>query len=147
MNVLRAKLNELKNLFLSPQFGRFLLIGTINGCNAICVAYIVTHILPVNIAFIIGYMVSLTIAYFLNSHFVFKRRCNVERYLKFCLSYIPNFLIQNICVIIMFNWFGWHEIVSFALAAILGVPITYIMLNVLTFKNLKLKEKNNDNRN
>ena len=39
MNVLRAKLNELKNLFLSPQFGRFLLIGTINGCNAICVAY------------------------------------------------------------------------------------------------------------
>ena len=140
MNMLRANFSNLKKLFLSPEFGRFVLIGTINGFNAICVAYITTHILPVNIAFIIGYMVSLSISYFLNSYFVFKRNCTVERYLKFCLSYIPNFLIQNICVIIMFNWWGWHEIIAFLLAALFGVPITYVILNLLTFKNFKNKD-------
>ena len=147
MKILREKYDELKALFLSPMFCKFLLMGTINGFNGICISYIITHILPVNIAFILGYTLSVGISYFLNSYFVFKRRFTVERYVKYFISYIPNFIIQNICVIIMFNWFGWHEIVSFALAAIFGVPITYIMLNVLTFKNLKLKEKNNDNRN
>ena len=146
MNILRANFSKLKKLFLSPMFGRFVLIGTINGCNAICVAYIVTHILPVNIAFIIGYAVSISISYFLNSHFVFKRRFTIERYFKFCLSYIPNFLIQNICVIIMYNWWEWHAVIAFMLAAIFGVPITYIMLNLLTFKNLKNKGDYYDNR-
>ncbi len=137
MGILSDSRAKIKNLFLSPMFGRFIAIGFINGFNGIFFSYMISFLLPVNISFIIGYLMSVCISYFLNSYFVFKRRFTLERYFKFCISYIPNFIIQNICVIIMFNWLGWHEIIAFMLAAIIAVPVTYTILTLLTFKNVK----------
>lgn len=137
MNTLRFYIKKLKNVFLSPTFGRFVAIGLINGFNAVFFSYIFSMFWIVNISFVIGYCISLSISYFLNSRFVFKRGLTFERYCKFCLSYIPNFIIQNMCVFIMFNCLGWHEIVAFILAAVFAVPVTYVILNILTFKTVK----------
>lgn len=137
MGILKANYEKLKAFFLSPMFGRFIAIGLINGFNGIFFSYIISLFLPVNISFIIGYLISVCISYFLNSYFVFKRRFTVERYIKFCISYIPNFIIQNIGVIIMFNWLHWHEIIAFTLAAFIAVPVTYVILTLVTFKNVK----------
>ena len=136
MGIFKRSFEKLKNLFVSPMFGRFVAIGLVNGFDCVFFSYVFSVILPVNLSFIIGYLISLTISYFLNSYFVFKRNVTVERFLKFCLSYVPNFIIQNICVLIMFNFLDWHEIVSFILAAVFGVPVTYTILNLLTFKNV-----------
>lgn len=134
MGIFREKTEIIKKIFISPDFGRFIAIGLVNGFNGVFFSYVFSALFPVNLSFIIGYYMSVSISYFLNSFFVFKRRINVERYLKFCMSYIPNFIIQNICVFIMFNCLGWHEIISFILAAVLGVPVTYAILSLLTFK-------------
>ena len=136
MGILKDNYVKLKKIFLSPMFGRFVAIGLINGFDCVFFSYVFSALLPVNLSFIIGYLMSLTISYFLNSYFVFKRNFTVERFLKFFLSYVPNFIIQNICVLIMFNCLGWHEIISFILAAVFGVPVTYTILNLLTFKNV-----------
>lgn len=137
MNKLMFYIKKVKSVFLSPAFGRFIAIGLINGFNAVFFSYMFSQILGVNISFIIGYCISLTIAYFLNSFFVFKRRLTVERYCKFCLSYIPNFIIQNIGVFIIFNCLHCHEIIAFILAAVFAVPVTFIILNLLTFKTVR----------
>ena len=137
MSILNTSCKRLKAFFLSPMFGRFVAIGFINGFNGIAFSYIFSFVLPVNISFIIGYLISICISYFLNSYFVFKRKFTVERFLKFCISYIPNFIIQNICVLIMYNWLRWHEIVAFTLAAFIAVPVTYVILTLVTFKNVK----------
>ena len=137
MGILRDNYEKIKKIFLSPMFGRFIIIGFINGFNGVFFSYAFSDFFPVNLSFVIGYIISVTISYFLNSRFVFKRRVNVERFLKYYLSYVPNFIIQNICVFIMFNCLGWHEVVSFILAAVFGVPITYIILNLMTFKTVR----------
>ncbi len=137
MSILKTSQKNLKAFFLSPMFGRFVAIGFINGFNGIAFSYIFSFVLPVNISFIIGYSISICISYFLNSYFVFKRKFTVERFFKFCISYIPNFIIQNICVLIMYNWLCWHEIVAFTLAAFIAVPVTYVILTLVTFKNVK----------
>ena len=137
MNKLIFYIKKAKNIFISPSFGRFVAIGLVNGFNAVFFSYLFSKFWLVNVSFIIGYCISLTISYFLNSHFVFHRKLTVERYCKYCLSYIPNFIIQNIGVFIMFNCLGWHEIAAFIFAAIFGVPVTYVILNLLTFKTVK----------
>ena len=126
-----------RELFLSPMFARFVYLGFVNGFTGIFFSYIISFALPVNVSFIIGYYISICLSYILNSFFVFNRRITVERYLKFCLSYVPNFIIQKICVIITYNWMGWHEIASFTLAAFIAAPVTFVVLNLLTFKNAK----------
>lgn len=137
MSMLKDIIKKLKSIFLSPMFGRFLGIGLINGFDGVFFSFVFSIFLPVNVAFAMGYFISVCISYFLNSFFVFRRKFTVERYLKFCLSYVPNFLIQNICVFIMFNCLGWHEIIAFILAAVCAVPVTYVILNLLTFETIK----------
>lgn len=140
MDKLIGFLKKLKRVFLSPAFGKFVAIGFVNGFNSVFASYMFSLALPVNISFVLGYCISISISYFLNSYFVFQRKLNMERFLKFCISYIPNFIIQNICVFFMYNIFDWHEIVAFAFAGIFAVPITYVMLNILTFKTVKRKK-------
>ena len=94
-------------MFLSKQFFNFLIVGGINTINGILFSYIYSLFLEVNTAFIVGYITSMTISYLLNSTIVFKENMGFYKYIKFCISYIPNFIIQNICVLIFYNmWAG-----------------------------------------
>jgi putative flippase GtrA len=87
-----------------------------------------------NIAFSIGYMTSLTIAYVLNTIFIFHKKFGFFDYIKFTISYIPNFLIQSGVVFIVFNILGWYKLIAYILAAMIGIPVTYVILNVFAFK-------------
>jgi putative flippase GtrA len=51
----------------------------------------------------------------------------------FSLAYIPNFLIQNFVVLIFFNYLGWYKITAYALAAVIGVPLTFFLIKYFTF--------------
>ena len=141
MDKLIVFLKKLKRVFLSPAFGKFVAIGFVNGFNSVFASYMFSLVLPVNISFVIGYCISMSISCYLNSRFVFERKVNLERFVKFCISYIPNFIIQNVCVFVMYNILDWHEIFAFAFAGIFAVPITYVLLNILTFKTVKRKNK------
>jgi len=123
-----------KMLFASKEFIVFLIIGTINALNGVLFAYLFSLPFDVNAAFIAGYMTSLSISYLLNSLFTFKETLSLKKYLKFCFSYIPNFLIQNIIVLIFYNFLGWHKLFAYSLAAIIGVPVTFILIKYFAFK-------------
>lgn len=128
-----GKIKKLKNLFLSKEFFGFLFVGGINTINGILFSYIYSMFLGVNISFVLGYITAMTISYLLNSTLVFKEEMAFIKYIKFCISYIPNFIIQNIFVFIFFNMLGWNKLIVFALAAIVGVPITFIIMKFFAF--------------
>jgi len=113
----------------------FLIIGVINTINGIGFAYLYSLIIKnVNLAFIVGYLTSLTIAYLLNSFLTFKERLNLKKFIKFCISYIPNFLIQNTFVILFYNILNWEKLIVYSLAAIIGIPVTFLLLKLFAFK-------------
>ena len=132
--------SKLKKTFLSLQFIMFLIIGVINTINGIGFAYLYSLVINnVNLAFIVGYLTSLTIAYLLNSFLTFKEKLAFKKFIKFCISYIPNFLIQNGFVILFYNILGWEKLLVYCLAAIIGIPVTFLLLKLFAFRKKPVK--------
>jgi len=132
-------MKKIISFFFNKEFILFVIIGIINTFNGTVFSYIYSTFFNENIAFIFGYLSGLVIAYFLNSIFTFKAAVALNKFIKFAIAYIPNFIIQNVIVIITFNILGWHKLVAYLAAAAISVPITFVILKLFTFK----KETNN----
>ncbi|MBZ0314504.1 HAD-IB family phosphatase [Clostridium butyricum] len=128
-----GKVKKLKNIFFTKEFFTFLIVGGINAVNGIVFSYVYSLFLDVNVSFVLGYVTAMTISYLLNSTLVFKEDMGIVKYIKFCISYIPNFIIQNIFVLIFYNMLQWNKLIVFALAAIVGVPVTFIIMKFFAF--------------
>ncbi len=124
---------RLKDQFLCAEFITYALIGCGGIFSGIILAYLFSKFLQPNISFILGYITNITLLYFLNTHLTFHEKTNGNRYLRFLLSYVPNFIIQNICVIIFYNTLSFPELVSYLLAALIGGPITFIIVKLFAF--------------
>lgn len=136
-----SKIQKAKRFFFSKEFARFLLIGGINTFNGVLFAYLFSLILQPNLAFAAGYLLSLAISYLLNSFFTFHESLRFSKYIKFCVSYIPNFLIQNAFVLVFMNWLGFGKLITYILAAVVGIPVTFAMLKLFAFRKRKKENK------
>lgn len=134
---MESLVNKVKEVFFSKQFIMFVIIGVINTFNGVVFSYIYSSFLNENIAFVFGYISGLVISYILNSYVTFKEKLEFNKFIKFAVSYIPNFIIQNIVVLIVFNIMGLHKLIAYGLAAVIGVPITFIFMKFFAFKNNK----------
>ena len=106
-------IKRIKEIFLSREFILFLIVGVINTFNGTIFASIYSIFLNENVAFVLGYISSLIISYILNSFITFKEKLEVRKFIKFAISYIPNFIIQNIVVIIVFNILNYDKIIAY----------------------------------
>ena len=127
---MKALIDKILKIFLSKEFILFVIIGVINTFNGVVFSMIYSKFLDANLAFVVGYISGLFISYILNSYVTFKER------------YIPNFIIQNIVVLIVFNIMGLNKLIAYILAAIIGVPVTFILMKFFAFRE-KDKDKIN----
>ena len=127
-------IKKFKNTFFSKKFIIFVIIGIINTFNSTIFSYIYSEFFNENMAFILGYISGLFISYILNSLITFKKNLSFQQFIRFTISYIPNFIIQNVVVIIVFNIIGLNKLIAYLLAAIIGVPITFILIKFFAFK-------------
>lgn len=127
---------KLKQQFLSREFVLFLGVGVINAINGIVFASLYAKFLAsANLAFVLGYLTSLTISYLLNSWIIFREKLGLKRYIKFAISYIPNFVIQNLCVIVFYNILHFDKLVTFVIAVVVGVPVTFLAIKLFAFSD------------
>lgn len=126
--------NKIKTTFLTREFILFIIIGVVNTFNGVIFSYIYSSILNENISFVFGYISGLIISYILNSYITFKEKLEFKKFIKFAISYIPNFIIQNLVVMITFNIMGLDKLIAYILAAIIGIPVTFILLKIFAFK-------------
>lgn len=84
---------------------------------------------------VLGYLMSLLLAFFLNCRFVFKSRPTLKKMLKFFMSYIPNFiiyfLVSNFAIYTLEIPIFWGT----ALAVMLAGPITFVIIKFYAFGN------------
>lgn len=126
---------KLRRMFLSREFITFLFIGGINTLNGVLFSMLYNNIIPnANLAFAAGYVTSTVISYLLNSALTFKERLGIIRYIKFFISYIPNFIIQNIVVFIVYNTLHAPALTAYILAAVIGVPVTFALMKLFAFR-------------
>ena len=101
--------------FMTVQFVIFMLLGIVNTAVSVGTATLLdilhnAFLAPDNplrlIAehsrsnFIFGYIISIITSFFLNCHFTFHQRPTLKKFLKFPISYIPNFIFQYLMVFI-----------------------------------------------
>lgn len=124
--------------FFSLQFLTYAIVGTVNTVNGIILALIYSNFFDENLSFIFGYITGLLFSYILNSIVTFKQSLSFKKFIKYVISYIPNFLIQNIAVVVFYNILGWYKLVAYSLAAVVAVPITFLLMKYFTFGNKDL---------
>lgn len=124
---------NLRRHFFSREFLLFLAVGCLNTFNGSLLANALEHFLDTNFAFNIGYILANLIAYALNSRLIFHEPLALEKCLKFAVSYIPNYLIQNVIVFIFYNQLGFPSLAAFIIAAVLGVPVTFLAVKLFAF--------------
>lgn len=130
---MRKLLTGLKRTFLSKKFIGYCLIGIINTFNTAFFSWLAHFKVQENIAAYIGYFISLTINYILNSIIVFKNRLNLRRYLRFLLSYVPNFIIYTLVSLLTINIMQINQFWATVLATAAGAPITFVIIKLFAF--------------
>ena len=121
--------------FLSREFLSFLIVGGINTVSNVIFSTIYSLFIPnTTLAFFPGYITSNVVSYLLNSKLTFKERLGFVKFIKFFISYIPNFIIQTIIVWLFDNFIHGPSVIAYAIAAIIGVPVTFVFMKIFTFK-------------
>lgn len=132
-----------KRTFLNKKFIGFCLIGIINTFNTAFFSWLAHLKLQQNISAYIGYFVSLTVNYVLNSVIVFKNRLGIRRYLRFLLSYVPNFLIYTLVSLLTINVCHIDQFWATVLATMAGAPLTFVIIKLYAFGNRAKAKKDN----
>lgn len=125
-------IEKFKNIFFSKQFIIFIIIGIINTFTGTIFSYIYSSFLSATLAFFPGYISGLFVSYILNSFITFKEKLSFHKLIKFSISTIPNFIIQYVVVIIC-NIIGLDTLIAYVFAAVIGVPVTFILLKFFAF--------------
>lgn len=127
--------DKLKKEFWTKEFILFVVVGVINtlDCSLFAAVLMQYGIEDANIAFNIGYVMSNILAYLLNCWLIFPTRPQLYQYFKFALSYVGNAIIENVSVLVLYNWLGFAPVVSFVLAALISVPVTFLMVKIYAF--------------
>ncbi len=128
------KPSKTKNTFFSRQFLRFVVIGVINTVLCTIFSYVYSLFAEPNVSFALGYITSLVISYFMNSFITFKSALSWTKFVKFVISYIPNFIIQQTVVTLCLKVFDIHKLIAYVLAAGIGVPVTFVIMKIFAFK-------------
>ncbi len=130
---------KMKHTFFTPKFIRFVFVGCLNTFNGVLFSFLYSlFIKNATSAFIIGYITSLILSYLLNSFITFRdKNIKILKFMKFCVSYIPNFVIQLACVYVIIDILNWNKLIAYIFAAIVGIPITYLALLLFPFKEKK----------
>ncbi len=140
MTAIHELLLKIKRTFLSKKFIEFCALGVVNTFNDALFSWIFHYFVQENVAAVLGYFTALTIAFFLSGRFIFKRSPSLERYIRFGISYIPNFIIYFLVTFITINTMDLPQFWGTILAAMAGGPITFVIIKVYAFGNQKKKE-------
>lgn len=125
---------KLMQHFMDRKFLLFLFCGGSGTLLNFAVSLFLTQFVNPSFAYLIGYSASLFVTFYLTANFVFHRPVEIERFFKFVVSYIPNFLIQMILVLLFLNLWNLSLLLVYALATFLGLPITFLLLKLFAFK-------------
>ncbi len=134
INFFKKIIDKTKKTFFTKSFLLFCLLGVVNCFNDSLFSWLARLMgLQKNTAAVIGYAISLSIAYYLTTMFIFKSKPSLKKYVKFIISYIPNFIIFFLVTFITLNVWHLHQFIGTFLAAAAGGPITFVIIKIYAF--------------
>ena len=118
------------------EFLRYTVVGCINT-----LIYYISYLVFMNIfnfsyriSFVAGYVISIIFSYFLNTYFTYKEKPSLKKFLIFPLTYIPNFIIQYIGMMLLVDHFNMNRKLAPIITAIVSTPITFFVMRYVIKK-------------
>lgn len=118
------------------EFLRYTVVGCINT-----LIYYISYLVFMNIfnfsyriSFVAGYVISIIFSYFLNTYFTYKEKPSLKKFLIFPLTYIPNFIIQYIGMMLLVDRFNMNRKLAPIITAIVSTPITFFVMRYVIKK-------------
>ncbi|GBU22064.1 hypothetical protein R80B4_01967 [Fibrobacteres bacterium R8-0-B4] len=124
---------RIKKTWFTRDFMLFALCGGVGTLTNFICSLAVSTILNPTVSYVFGYGISLFAAYTLNAKLIFQRKLSVTDFIKFVISYIPNFLILFTFVLIFLNALHWNKVIVYALAGLFGLPLTFLLVKLFAF--------------
>ncbi|MDD2483596.1 MAG: HAD-IB family phosphatase [Eubacteriales bacterium] len=129
----KSYLEKTRNTYLSKEFFLFVFCGGMGTLTNFVFSLIISNKVDATLSYVFGYAISLFVAYALNAKLLYKEKLRSKVFVKFVVSYIPNFMILFSFVVVFLNLLHWEKIIVYALAGLLGLPITYITVKIFAF--------------
>ena len=108
-------------------FKRFLGIGIINTIFAYIIFIVLLQFLNYNISYTISFIATIVLSYFLNSKYVFKQTLSINKFLKFPLVYIVQYLFGIVVLNILNMYMNTSNYINMFIVTIISVPLTFIL--------------------
>lgn len=116
------------------EFFRFAFVGGIATLIHYSIYLIFVNVCTTNIAYTMGYAISLCVNYFLSARFTFRAKASISNSLGFVLSHIVNYALQILVLNIMLS-FGVHSKWAPLPVYLVCVPINFLMVRFV-FKKI-----------
>ena len=131
---------KLKSTFVNTKFIQFCLFGVVNTFNtAIFSQIFVWFDVAENLSAIIGYILSLQIAFLLTSKYIFRAKPTIGKYYRFLLSYLPSFLVYAMLHAIISENVD-TTFVATLISVLLSGPITFAIVKIYAFERKENKK-------
>jgi putative flippase GtrA len=130
-------IEKARRTYFSKGFILFVFCGGLGTLTNFVFSLIISTALNPSVSYVLGYAISLFVAYSLNAKLIFHHKISHIGFIKFIVSYIPNFLILFTFVLVFLNLLGWNKVIVYALAGLLGLPITFLLVKIMVFNKEK----------
>lgn len=129
-------INKVRDRDYIFEFIKFVIVGFINTFTnyILYLFFMEICLIPYRISYILGYILSLIGSYFFNTYFTYKEKFSLRKFLIFPLTYIPNFIIQFIGVILLIDCMSINDTIAPLITTIVAMPITFIVMRYIIRK-------------
>ena len=94
---------------LDKKFLKFVVVGVINTLNYSLVYLMLLNIMNYLVAHILAFLFSALCSYFLTTYFTFSQKPSWETFIRFPLTFLPNFIMSSLGVFILVEQFGFSK--------------------------------------
>lgn len=112
---------------------RFGIVGVVATAIHYGIYLLCRLIMPVNIAYSLGWIISLCCNFYLSSRFTFRKSMSVYRAGGFVTSHVVNYLI-HIGLFNLFLWLGIGQVYAPLLVFCIAIPINFILVRFVFTK-------------
>lgn len=112
---------------------RFGIVGVVATALHYGIYLLCRLIMPVNIAYSLGWIISLCCNFYLSSRFTFRKSMSVYRAGGFVTSHVVNYLI-HIGLFNLFLWLGIGQVYAPLLVFCIAIPINFILVRFVFTK-------------
>ncbi len=126
-NLYNADFNEfpLLQAEMRTEFTRFLLVGATNTLFSYLLYLLLLLAMSPQLAYTLSYAAGIVLSYFLNVHFVFRKKPSLASFLKFPFVYLLQYGV-GLLVLTLLIGFGIDPRLAMAGVIIVTIPVTFL---------------------